>query len=102
MEFVFKNKHLEDLYTKGKSKKYKLPEHIKRSFVKKVLIIEAANNIYDLRHPPSNKFEKLQGNDLYSIRVQDKYRLEFRIDFEDESQTQGKVTITNLSNHYGD
>lgn len=62
--------------------------------------LEASQNIYDLRTNSVN-FEKMKGyENRFSVRLQDKWRLEFEIDFIDENKTMGKVVIVELSNHY--
>ncbi|MCF7791799.1 MAG: type II toxin-antitoxin system RelE/ParE family toxin [Victivallales bacterium] len=101
MELDFKTKHLVDLYTKGKSRKYKLPKGVPLKFVERIGKIEAADTINDLREPPSMKFEKLQGYDnRFSIRINQQYRLVFEIEFKDEEKTFGDVLILDISNHY--
>lgn len=102
MEYVFANKHLEDLYTKGSSKKFKfMDKKLCEKFVERIGRIEAAETIYDLREPPSMEFEALQGDEnRFSIRVNIKHRLEFEIDFEDEDKTFGFVTVVTVSKHY--
>ncbi len=102
MEYEFNNKHLIDLYQKGSSKKYKF---VTKSIAKKMLLrinaISASDSIYDLYEPPSMEFEALEGiKDGFSIRIDQKHRLEFMMNFEDEEKTYGKVTITNVSKHY--
>jgi plasmid maintenance system killer protein len=102
MEWEFANKHLKDLYTKGVSKKFKFMDRkLCGKFVERVGRIEAAETIYDLREPPSMKFEALEGyENRFSIRVDGKHRLEFEIDFEDEEKTFGAVSILTVSKHY--
>lgn len=101
MEFEFKDKNLFDLYTKGKSRKYRFEKNVIKNFVKRVASIENANTIFDLRKPPSMRFEKLEGyQNRFSIRINDQFRLEFDIDFEDENKTKGKVEILTISKHY--
>lgn len=101
MEYEFANKHLLDLYTKGQSKKYRLPQGLARIFVERVNRIEAAETIFDLREPPSMQFEKLKGSgNRFSIRLNKQYRVEFEIEFEDEEMTRGKVMIVTISKHY--
>ncbi|WP_280183431.1 type II toxin-antitoxin system RelE/ParE family toxin [Nocardia cyriacigeorgica] len=48
----------------------------------KMQLIDAADNINDLRVPPGNRLEKLSGGrrGQYSIRVNDQWRLCFRGD----------------------
>jgi len=102
MEYVFANKHLEDLYTKGFSKKFKfMDKKLCEKFVERIGRIESAETIYDLSNPPSMEFEALQGyENRFSIRMNIKHRLEFEIDFEDEDKTFGFVTIVTVSKHY--
>jgi len=47
--------------------------------VRKLQMLEAAAELQDLRIPPSNRLEKLQGDraGTYSIRVNDQWRLVF-------------------------
>jgi len=101
MDYEFKTRHLVELYTKGKSRKYKLPKGAPKKFVERVVRIEAAKDINDLREPPSMKFEKLAGfENRFSIRLNQQYRLEFEIDFKDEEKTFGSVLILDISKHY--
>ena len=102
MEYDFDNKHLIDLYTRGRSRKFRFVDKtLAKKFVERINRIEAAQTIYDLREPPSMKFESLEGYDnRFSIRLDKKHRLEFEIDFEDEEKTTGNVFIVDVSQHY--
>ncbi|AQT68228.1 Toxin HigB-1 [Anaerohalosphaera lusitana] len=104
MEWDFKDKNLIKLYTTGKSPKHRgLPKNVVVNFVARVNEIDAAVDIYDLWKKPALKFEKLKGKkDYCSVRVTGKWRLEFKVDWEDEEHTRGFCWITALSNHYGD
>ena len=55
----------------------KLPETIQKTAHRKLLMIDAATNLNDLRMPPSNHLEKLKGKrkEQYSIRVNDQWRI---------------------------
>jgi toxin HigB-1 len=57
----------------------KLPGDIQRTALRKLLIIEAAISIEDLRIPPGNRLEKLSGDrdGQYSIRINDRWRICF-------------------------
>ncbi len=101
MEVVFNNKKLETLYTTGKSNKYKLERAIVESFFEVVAILEAAKDIYDLWKQPSLNFEKLTNSEIYSARINKKWRLEMSIDWQDEKSTIGIIGIEEISNHYG-
>jgi proteic killer suppression protein len=51
-----------------------------RAALRKLLILDAAEALSDLRVPPGNRLEKLHGNraNSYSIRVNDQWRICFR------------------------
>jgi proteic killer suppression protein len=48
--------------------------------LRKLVLIDAAERLEDLRVPPGNRFEKLQGDRAgqHSIRVNDQWRVCFR------------------------
>ena len=102
MDWVLANKHLEDLYTKGSSKKFRfMDKKLCVKFVERVGRIESAETIFDLREPPSMEFESLEGYaNRFSIRLDLKHRIEFEIEFEDEDKTYGFVTVITVSKHY--
>ncbi len=52
---------------------------IERVAVRKIRQLEVAGNVNDLRVPPGNRLEKLQGDwaGFYSIRINDQWRLCF-------------------------
>lgn len=103
MEFKFQNKDLNDLYHKGKSKKYKIQPTVLRKFFMAIQHVEAADTIYDLWKTVSLKYEKLQGFEKrYSIRLTDQWRLEIEVDWQDEGKTKGIFNIVKLSKHYED
>ncbi len=101
MKYRFTKKKLEQLYTTGKSTKYKLDKNVIIKFVWIVNIIDAAKDIHDFWNQPALKFEKLEGfANRYSFRITIKYRLEVDIDWENEEHTVGIVGIDELSKHY--
>ena len=58
----------------------RFPPNVKRLAVRKLDILNAADRLEDLREPPSNRLEAMQG-DLsghHSIRVNDQWRVIFR------------------------
>jgi proteic killer suppression protein len=73
----FKNKLTEQILN-GESIKRLQQEVIKRAKLKLILIINA-DDLIDLKSPPSNHLEKLKGDrdKQYSIRVNDRYRICF-------------------------
>lgn len=58
----------------------KLDENTQRMALRKLLILDAADALGDLRVPPGNRLEKLRGDraDTYSIRVNRQWRICFR------------------------
>lgn len=57
----------------------KLPADIQRAARRKLEILEAAEQLQDLRIPPANGLEKLSGNckGQYSIRINQQWRVCF-------------------------
>ena len=55
------------------------PPNIQKTALRKLLIIDAATSINDLRVPPGNRLEKLVGNrkGQYSIRINEQWRICF-------------------------
>ena len=53
---------------------------IRRIALRKLLILDAAGSLNDLRIPPANRLEKLAGDRAgqYSIRINDQWRIGFR------------------------
>ncbi len=101
MKYYFTNKKLEQLYTTGKSNKYKLDKNVIDDFIWLVSVIKAAKDIYDFWNQPALKFKKLEGFiKRYSFRITKKYRLEVDIDWENKEQTVGMIGIDEISKHY--
>ena len=73
----FKSKPTEKIFNGGVSLDY--PGDIQRTALRKLLIIDAATSINDLRSPPGNRLEKLTGDrsGQYSIRINDQWRICF-------------------------
>jgi proteic killer suppression protein len=57
-----------------------VPPDVQNRAFKKLIFIDAADELEDLRQPPSNRLEKLKGDrvEQYSIRVNDQWRICFR------------------------
>jgi toxin HigB-1 len=101
MEAYFTNKELRKLYEKGKSKKYPIPTDIAKKFVMCVQKILAAHDIHDFWRDPSLNFEKLRGyENRYSMRLNQKWRLEMDIEWINDELTVGIFSIDEISNHY--
>lgn len=104
MKVIFNEDYLEDLYTKGKTgnKKYRFQPQIVRGYQKGVKFLIQAQRKEDLFPFKSLHLEALHGNKegLFSIRINDQYRIEFTLT---ETNEEPKVTVCNimeLSNHY--
>ncbi len=102
MKVSFGNRKLKELYTSGRSTKYRLQPKVMKKFFMRMQSLEAATSIYDLWKNPALKFERMAGSDRCSIRVDGSWRLEFTVAWEDDPPTRGAITVTELSNHYGD
>ncbi len=57
-----------------------LPPDVQRRAHRKLLLVNAAERVSDLRVPPGNRLEKLRGSreGQHSIRVNDQWRICFR------------------------
>ncbi len=67
-----------DMIFHGKISK-KLPLDIQRTARRKLLYLDNAEDLHDLRAPPDNLLEKLKGKRAgqYSIRINDQWRICF-------------------------
>ena len=76
----FADKDTELIYNETFSKKF--PPDVQQKALRKLLMINNADNLNDLRSPPSNRLEKLIGDrkDEYSIRINDKWRICFKLE----------------------
>ena len=72
----FSDKETEKIHSGIFSKK--LPANIQKTAYKKLLMIDAAEGAEDLRVPPGNRFEALEGRPgVFSIRINDQWRITF-------------------------
>jgi proteic killer suppression protein len=73
-----------------------IPPNLEVRLFRKLQLIDDAITDQDLRAPPSNHFEKLRGKlaGLYSIRVNEQWRLIFQWD-----SSQGEATDIYLDDH---
>lgn len=74
----FKDPETERIFSRERSRK--LPQSIHRSALRKLLVLDAADSLADLRVPPGNRLEKLSGDrkGQHSIRINDQWRICFR------------------------
>ena len=75
----FRDKETERIYRQEYSRR--LPASIQRIALRKLIMLDVAQSLNDLRVPPANHLELLQGNRAgqYSIRINDKYRICFTV-----------------------
>jgi proteic killer suppression protein len=74
----FADKETWKIYNQIFSKK--LPHDIQRIALRKLIMLDNAINLDDLKVPPGNRLETLHGNrkGQYSIRINDQFRICFR------------------------
>ncbi len=76
----FKDKETEKIFNQQYSRK--LPKEMQYRALKKLILLNSAENESDLVIPYSNHFERLKGNKKgeCSIRINDKWRICFRFE----------------------
>ena len=74
----FRGKDTEKLFLRELSSKF--PSEMRRSALRKLLVLDGAERLEDLRVPPGNRLEKLTGDrkGQHSIRINDQWRICFR------------------------
>jgi len=74
----FSNSLTERVFQRQRAKK--LPPDVQRRAHRKLLLIDAAEALGDLRVPPGNHLERLSGkrDGQHSIRINDQWRICFR------------------------
>lgn len=79
----FADKETEKIYHQIFSKK--LPQSIQHIALRKLIMMDNAGCLEDLRIPPANHLELLHGDRAgqYSIRINDQYRICFSVDKND-------------------
>ena len=73
----FKDKETEKVFHQDFSNK--LPVNIQKTALRRLMYIDKATCLGDLRSPPSNRLEKLLGKDVgrWSIRINNQWRVCF-------------------------
>jgi toxin HigB-1 len=74
----FADKDTERVWRRERSKR--LDQNTQRAALRKLLILDAADILDDLKVPPGNRLEKLHGDRAgqYSVRVNQQWRICFR------------------------
>ena len=73
----FRDKESEKLFRRERSRA--VPARLTKAALRKLLLMDAAEKLEDLRVPPGNRLEKLKGGRAgqHSIRINDRYRICF-------------------------
>ncbi|MBO5849412.1 MAG: type II toxin-antitoxin system RelE/ParE family toxin [Bacteroidales bacterium] len=104
MIVTFDKEYLESLYTKGKSddKKHRFQPEVIKLYKKRIDLLKRTKRIEELFLFNSLNYEVLKGdkNGVSSIRVNDKYRIEFVVSNQDAETIVYVCNILELSNHY--
>ena len=84
----FADKETEKVYRQEFSKR--LPQSIQKLALRKLIMIDNAEKLEDLRVPPGNRLETLMGNrqGQYSIRINDQFRICFKSTGKDFEQVE--------------
>jgi proteic killer suppression protein len=104
MIVTFEQAYLQELYERGTSseKKHRYQPQVIRGYQKGIKLMESARRPSDLKMINSLRFEPLKGDKKgwFSVRANDKYRIEFTIDENLDTPVLTVCNITDLSNHY--
>ena len=75
---TFRDRHTEHLFHRHPIRRWAVP--LQRIGLRKLVMLDAATRLDDLRTPPANRLEKLAGRRAgqYSIRINDQWRICFR------------------------
>ena len=96
MIISFGNQGTADLFNGVESREArKIPSEISKTALKKLDILNAAEQLDELKVPPGNRLEALKGNlkGFYSIRINSQWRIIFQWD-------KGKVTQVQLIDYH--
>ena len=104
MIVTFDKTYLKELYETGKTsdKKYRFQPDIVSRYRKRIHVLRDAPYPETLYQLNSLHYEALSGDKagIFSIRVNDKYRIEFTISDIGNDKSLTICNITELSNHY--
>lgn len=104
MIVTFDKEYLRDLYEKGKTtdKKHRFQPDIVKRYRSRIKTLENAERIEDLFPIHSLSYKVLKGDKagISSIRVNDQYRIEFRVTDNEVDPIVSVCTILELSKHY--
>jgi proteic killer suppression protein len=74
----FRERETERLFRREPVRRF--PSEVRRVALRKLVLLDAAESLEDLRVPPGNRLEKLTGDRAgqHSIRINDRWRVCFR------------------------
>ncbi|MAG11390.1 MAG: plasmid maintenance system killer family protein [Parcubacteria group bacterium] len=72
----FKKKDTERIFARERVRSFSA--HIQHLAYRKLLMLDAAAQLSDLKVPPGNHLKRLKTKDLYSIRINKQWRICFR------------------------
>lgn len=104
MQIVFDKEYLSELYYTGKcnDKRHRFQPQIIRKYKTQIDLLSACGKMENLYKFKSLHFEALKGDKagLYSVRVNEQYRIELELHTTTEEPIITICTIEELSNHY--
>lgn len=104
MIVIFEKTYLKELYENGKSsdKKHRFQPSIAKRYKDRIDLLKKISSKEELFPFKSLHFEALRGdkNGIFSIKVNDQYRLEFSLDENVKQPILNICNIVELSNHY--
>lgn len=104
MIVTFDKEYLKELYTNGKSKdkRHRFQPEVIKQYKKRIETLKKAKRVEELFLFNSLNYEVLKGDKdgISSIRVNDKYRIEFTVSNNDAETIVYICNILELSNHY--
>jgi len=104
MYISFAKDYLQEIYTSGKStnRKYWFQPEIIRKYISVIDLMISLPDVESLKRFNSLNYEKLKGNKigLSSVRINNRYRIEFEELIEENQSIATICNIIELSNHY--
>ena len=104
MVITFEKEYLQELYTKGRTsdKKHRFQPVAVTRYIKVVNTMKNVNNVLELMKFNGLHYEQLKGDKsgYSSVRVNNKYRIEFIERTVNDQKVATVCGITELSNHY--
>lgn len=104
MVITFGETYLKELFEKGRTsdKKHRFQPDIVKRYQKRIEMLSSAPRPETLYQLNTLNFEALKGDrkGLYSIRVNNQYRIEFTLHTDSEQPVIYICNIVELSNHY--